>query len=88
MRELIFVLAVIGVLLALTAIRYRKQIAGIIGVARMLNEAKSNVSASASKQREKQKSVQLIHCSKCGVWVPQSKANRRGDQYRCADCSS
>ena len=85
MRELIFVLAVIGVLLALTAIRYRKQIAGIIGVARMLNEAKSNVSATT--HREKQKSVQLVSCSTCGVWVPQSKAVRRGDQYSCADCS-
>ena len=85
MRELIFVLAVILVLFALTAIRYRKQIAGIIGVARMLNEAKSNVTAPA--QREKQKSVQLINCSRCGVWVPQSKAIRRGDEYRCADCA-
>ena len=39
MRDAIFILFVALILLGITAIKYRKQIAGMIGVARMLKEA-------------------------------------------------
>ena len=80
MREFIFILIVILVLLALTAIRYRKGIAGILGVAKMLKEAKEAASGTKAMGGEKP-SVQLVNCAKCGVWVPQNKAIKRGEGF-------
>lgn len=87
MRELFFVLIVILVLLALTAIRYRKQIAGMIGLARMLKEAK-NAAVQKNTIRGEQPGVQLVSCAQCGVWVPQNKAvKQREGVYHCSrDC--
>lgn len=79
-REFIFILIVILVLLALTAIRYRKGIAGMIGVAKMLKEAKKTASGARAVSGEKP-SVQLVNCAKCGVWVPQNKAIKRGEGF-------
>ena len=80
MREFIFIIIVILVLLALTAIRYRKTIAGILGVAKMLKEAKDAASGTKAVGGEKP-SVQLVNCAKCGVWVPQNKALKRGEGF-------
>ena len=80
MREFIFIIIVILVLLALTAIRYRKTIAGILGVAKMLKEAKDAASGTKAVGGEKP-SVQLVNCAKCGVWVPQNKAIKRGEGF-------
>lgn len=80
MREFILILIVILVLLALTAIRYRQTIAGILGVAKMLKEAKEAAAGAKAVTGEKP-SVQLVNCSKCGVWVPQSKALKRGEGF-------
>lgn len=85
MREILIILAVIFVLLALTAIKYRKQIAGLIGVARMLKDAKDAVGQNAIRG-EDARSVQLVNCAKCGVWVPQDKALKIRDGYfYCSD---
>ena len=85
MKEGFFILAVILILLALTAIRYRKQIAGVIGVAKMLKEVKD--SAVAGKQiKPEPTSVQLVSCAKCGVWIPQGKALQRQQGFYCSDC--
>lgn len=87
MRELFFILVVILILLGLTAIRYRKQIAGMIGLARMLKEAK-NAAVQGSSLRGEQASVQLVNCAKCGVWTPQNKARKLDDAFFCSDeCS-
>ena len=86
MREGFFILLVVFGLLALTALRYRKQIAGMIGLARMLKEAKENItSGSNTIQSDNSKSVALVNCSKCGVWVPQNKARKVGDIFFCSD---
>lgn len=85
MREFIIIFAVILVLLALTAVKYRKQIAGLIGVARMLKDAKDAVRQN-SIRGEDPRSVQLVNCAKCGIWVPQDKAIRIRDGYfYCSD---
>lgn len=85
MREILIILAVILVLIALTAVKYRKQIAGLIGVARMLSDAKNAVRQS-SIQGEDARSVSLVNCAKCGVWVPQDKAIKiRDGYYLCSD---
>ena len=85
MREAIFILLVVFGLLALTALRYRKQIAGMIGLARMLKEAKQKITQGSNQIRGQEKSVPLVNCSKCGIWVPQSKARRVGDIFFCSD---
>ena len=86
MREALFIFLVVFVLLALTAVRYRKQIAGMIGFARMLKEAKQSISQGSPRiQSPSGKSIPLVNCSKCGVWVPQNKAMKIGDVYYCSD---
>ncbi len=85
MREFVFILLVILALLALTAIRYRKAIAGILGVAKMLREAKEAAISAKAVGGEKP-SVQLVNCAKCGIWVPQTKALKRGESfYYCSE---
>ena len=88
MKE-IFIALVVLALLALTAVRYRKQISGIIGVAKLLNEAKNaQAQAQAMNRRPEPSSVQLINCSKCGVWVPEKKTVKSRDgSIVCLNCS-
>ena len=86
MREALFILVIVCVLAALTAVRYRKQIAGMIGFARMLKEAKQNISVGSTNViRGPEKSIPLVNCSKCGVWIPQYKARKVGDVFFCSD---
>ena len=86
MREALFILVIVCVLAALTAIRYRKQISGMIGMARMLKEAKQNIAqGSANIRRTEEKSIPLVNCSKCAVWIPQNKAIKAGDVFFCSD---
>lgn len=84
MREFLFVIVVVLILLALTALRYRRQIASLIGIARMLKDAKSQMGASATLPQDRP-GVQLVNCATCGVWIPGAKAiNRTGSSY-CSD---
>ena len=86
MKEAIFIVIVVLILFALTAVRYRKQIAGVIGLAKVLKEAKDNVGQNRSIQGEKQASVQLVNCAKCGVWVPQNKVIKQRNGFYCSNC--
>ena len=85
MKEALFILLVIGVLAALTAIRYRKQIAGVIGIAKMLKETTRAATDRSRIGARDEKSVPLVNCSKCGVWVPQNKAVKIRGIYYCSD---
>ena len=90
MKEGIFILFIALILFGFTVVRFRKQIAGIIGFARMLKDAKDMAAKpQAIRSRQPQGSVQLVHCSQCNVWVPQSKAVKlRNDGFRCSECGS
>ena len=86
MKEALVILLVIFVLLALTAVRYRKQIAGVLGVARMLRDAKR--AAAGTQQtfpQEREKAGQLVNCAKCGVWIPEAKARKVRELFFCSD---
>ena len=85
MREFFVVLVVILVLLGLTALRYRKQIAGLLGLARALKAAKDAVGQSRAISSDGKTSIPLLNCSKCGVWVPQNKARKVGELFYCSD---
>ncbi len=85
MKEGFVILVVIVVLLALTAVRYRKQINSMIGVAKMLKEVKD--SAVAGRQiKPEPTSVQLVSCAKCGVWIPQGRSLQRQHNFYCSAC--
>lgn len=85
MREILVILIVILVLLGLTALRYRKQIAGILGLARALKDAKETIGQSRTITSDEARSIPLVNCSKCGVWVPQNKARKIGEIFYCSD---
>lgn len=84
--EILFILLVIVVLFALTAIRYRKQIAGMIGLARMLRQVKkaAKEGAAASLPVNETKPNTLVNCSKCDIWVPQNKAVKFREGFICS----
>lgn len=89
MKEGIFILFVVFLLFGFTVIRYRKQIAGIIGFARALKDAKDMGGRPTPIRGQEQGSVQLVNCSKCGVWVPQNKALRLRDGIvYCSACQT
>ena len=86
MREVFFILLVLLVLLALTAIRYRKQIGGMIGLARMLREAKQSAAKGGkSFSGDAEQSISLVNCSKCSIWVPQNKAVKFREGFICSN---
>jgi len=88
MKEIFLILAVLFLVFGMTAIRYRKQIAAVLGMARMLKEAK----AAAENARRVQapsapQTNELVNCSKCGVWVPRNKAVTTGRAiFYCSQC--
>lgn len=87
MRDAIFILFVAFILFGLSAIRYRKQISGVIGFARVLNDAKESAGQSRTINRKDRGSVQLVNCAGCGVWVPQNKAMKLRDGFSyCEKC--
>lgn len=84
MKEFIVILAAVAVLLGLTAIRYRKQIAGMLQVYRMLRSARNQMRDAAGEPRI-ETSSKLVSCSKCGTWTPESAAIRMGPStYYCS----
>lgn len=83
MREVVLILIVIIVLFGLTLIRYRKQIAGMIGLARTLKELRDGGGSSIGTKESRQ-AVSLVNCSKCGVWIPENRALRVRNLYFCS----
>jgi hypothetical protein len=93
MREAVFILAIVAVLVAITAVRYRRQISAAIGfykeikkVRSQLNEARQNDQAAPQPARQET----LVCCQKCRKWVPESGAVKFGRSvfYCSRDCMS
>ncbi len=79
MREALFILAILAVLLLLTVVRYRKQISGGIGFAKALKEAHRRPEVAGERS-----AGALVECSRCGIRIPESKAVSLGrGVYRC-----
>jgi len=91
MFKFLFVVALILIILAMIAVRFRKQINGLIATAKFLKEAKDAAQQAqlgrAPRPQVTKTPVHLINCSKCGVWVPQDKAVRLAGQIYCARCA-
>ena len=88
MKEALVILLVLAVILVLTAVRYRRQIAGMIQIWRSLKAMRQQI-----KQKQRRGDVEpeqvpagkLVNCSGCGTWVPESRAiGLRGGTFYCS----
>lgn len=86
MREIFVILIVILILLLLTAFKYRRQIRSLLAVSQMIREAKDEAIKMSKDQKETTRSVALVQCDKCGVWVPSDKALTVGGVKLCDKC--
>ena len=89
MKEAIVILLVLLVLAGLTAFRYRKQLATMLNVWRMLKSIRQAGGQKEDRIRGGNKADgPLVHCSKCGKWVPEGRAIKLGhtSSYCSADC--
>jgi len=79
MREALFILLVLAVLAGLTAYRYRKQIRSVLEFWRTIQTIREGVRPKQAEIREEPaEKGPLVHCSKCGTWVPEDGAIRLG----------
>lgn len=77
MKEFAFILVVVLILLAATAIRYRKQISGAIGFVRMIREVVDPSRSQRKIETPAEKTLsELVRCTRCGTWVPRDRAIR------------
>ena len=88
MREALFILIVVAVILALTAIRYRKQIAAMLHIWRSLKAVRQQMKGNGAPPVQTKGSGPLVNCAKCGSWIPEERAIqlRGGANYCSAAC--
>ena len=85
MKEAFVILLIIVVLLSLTAIRYRKQIAAMIHVYRSLQKMRQQVKGKQAEPADNISAGNLINCAKCGTWIPEQRAIKlKGGIYFCS----
>ena len=91
MREALVILLVIAIILVLTAVRYRKQIAAAIRIWQSLKSMKQQMSKQMNQRRgESDQEIDgatgpLVNCAKCGTWVPEQRAIKlRGGMTYCS----
>jgi hypothetical protein len=76
MKEALFILLVVAVLLCWSAIRYRRQIVSFIEFYKQLKLIRSRLGEPQLQPRDLSgdRGIQLIKCSRCEKWIPQSEA--------------
>ncbi len=85
MKEVVFILIVIGVILALTAIRYRRQIAAMLHIWRSLKAMRGQMKEKQVRPEDATSAGPLVNCAKCGTWVPEQRAIKlRGGTFYCS----
>jgi hypothetical protein len=85
MKEAFFILLVIAVILALTAIRYRRQIAAMMHIWRSLKSMRAQVKEKQVRADDAVSAGPLVNCAKCGTWVPEQRAIKlRGGAIYCS----
>src|SRR5688572_5437699 len=81
MKEAIFILLVIGILLAFMAYKYRRHIRAIREfwrMAKQMRQMTSQTRGEVEEPRAESGSGKLVNCSKCGTWVPEERVLRLG----------
>ena len=91
MFKFLLVLLLVVIILAMIAVRFRKQINSLIATARFLMDAKNAAQRGqlgrAQTPQKMKTPVHLTNCSKCGVWVPGDKMVKQAGQKYCARCA-
>jgi hypothetical protein len=83
MREAVFILIVVVGLMALTAIRYRREIVTVIRFWRQIQTARTRSRESETRVAAPGPGIQLVKCIRCGKWIPESEAIRIASGYSC-----
>ncbi len=79
MREALFILLVLVVLAALTAYRYRRQIRSVLEFWKTIQSMRAVVKPKPGEMPDEPAARgPLVHCPKCGTWVPEDRAIRLG----------
>jgi len=86
MRDALFILVVIAILLSLTAIKYRRQIVAMIAFYKQVKAVKSRLDQPGigRSKVDGERGIQLIKCSRCRKWIPQSEAMGNLSKPVCA----
>lgn len=86
MKEAIFILLIVAVLIGWTVFRYRKQLAAMLNVWRMLKTLREGNKPGEGRIAGSEKaSGPLVNCAKCGTWVPETRAVKLGkNSYYCS----
>lgn len=87
MREAIIILAVMAALLALTAIKYRRQIVALIGFYKQVQAIRSGLRDGTRRATAKKplEGIQLVRCERCGKWISEGESTKIGGQNVCID---
>lgn len=84
------VLLVILVMIALVAIRYRRQITMGIQILKVFQQLRSGGKPQKQVKNEKRENlndVQLVRCERCGKWIsPSSALKLRANTYCSSNC--
>lgn len=88
MREAFLILIVLAVLLALTALRYRRQIGAVLHIYRTLRSTRVAGRKGGREFPGPAASGKLARCPKCGTWTDENRSIRIGsDKFYCsAEC--
>lgn len=85
MKEALIILAVVVVLIGLTAFKYRRQIMAGVKVWRMISGLRDGSRSINEPPARQATSGRLLNCSKCGTWVAEERAVRLGQNtYFCS----
>lgn len=91
MKEAIFILFIVFALLALSAVRYRRQITTAIRFYKLLRGQVKVPLENPPRVKEniKPSATELVSCARCGRWVSRSESVRMsGGMILCSiDCS-
>lgn len=84
MREALLILGVIAVLLALTAIRYRRQLVVGYRIWKTLKAARETEGNTEIRKTAPKPGERLVKCHRCGTWKPRSSAITLGTSAYCS----
>jgi len=86
MRDALFILVVMVILLALTAIKYRRQVIAMVQFYKQVKavQTKMNQTGIGRSQVDGDRGIQLIKCSRCQKWIPQTEAMGDVSKPMCA----
>ncbi len=84
----IILLILLAVLIAIIAVRYRRQINAGIEIYKMFRQVRRQMKPPEEKQIKKpvtKGEVQLVRCAKCGKWINETNAlNLRSKTFYCS----